>query len=51
MGLEIYCKTKTMMTEKEKHDYVEMGFMLFLAQIAIFALLVALIIVKLKPCA
>lgn len=36
------------MTQKEKHDYVEMGFMLFLSQMAIFALLVALILTNLK---
>lgn len=36
------------MTEKEKRDYIEMGFMLFLAQMAIFALIVALILTNLK---
>lgn len=37
-----------MMTEKEKHDYVEMAHMLFLAQMVIMILFVVIILTNLK---
>lgn len=36
------------MTDDEKKNYSEMGLMLFLSQLAIFALVVAIVYIKLK---